>query len=164
VLRSPRFFSGAKSPTEGSGERSRRISISSQEWRRLHRFSQHDISGLTLSLRDGTYSIEGTLTSNIPGISRSPLHGSLEMTLWSSEPFPYLSLRGAHQGDVAISTQERRRLLRFARNDITRLGLWLVANFSYGQGIVTVVEYPNLLNTRRVPYEVVEQVFGSVMV
>lgn len=34
----------------------------------------------------------------------------------------------------------------------------------YGQGIVTVVEYPNLLNTRRVPYEVVEQVFGSVMV
>jgi len=35
---------------------------------------------------------------------------------------------------------------------------------NYGQGIFTVVEYPSLLNTRRVPYEDVEQVFGSVMV
>ena len=40
------------------------------------------------------------------------------MTLSSAEPFLSLSLRGARQGDVAISAQERRRLLRFARNDI----------------------------------------------
>jgi len=35
---------------------------------------------------------------------------------------------------------------------------------TYGQAIVTAVEYPSLLNTRRVPYEAVGQVFGSVMV
>ncbi len=34
----------------------------------------------------------------------------------------------------------------------------------YGQGIVTVVEYPSLLNTRKVPYDVVGHVFGSVIV
>ncbi len=35
----------AKSPTEGSGERSRRISISALEWRRLLRFARNDIMG-----------------------------------------------------------------------------------------------------------------------
>jgi len=56
--------------------------------------------------------------TSILGISRSPLRGSLEMTFIHEEPFPCLSLRGARQGDVAISTQEWRRLLRLARNDI----------------------------------------------
>jgi len=39
-------------------------------------------------------STDGTLTSNIIGISRSPLHGSLAMKFGVKEPFPYLSLRG----------------------------------------------------------------------
>ena len=41
------------------------------------------------------------------------------MTFISAEPFLSLSLRGARQGVVAISTPEMRRLLRFARDDIS---------------------------------------------
>jgi hypothetical protein len=52
----------------------------------------------------------------ILGISRSQLRGSLEMTGIIAEPFP----RCEEQSDVAISAQERRRLLRIARNDINR--------------------------------------------
>ncbi len=74
--------------------------------------------------RKGNYSFLGrTLASNIIGISRSVFHSSLEMTYLDVEPFLCLSLRGARQGDVAISAQEWRRLLRLARNDIKEVGL-----------------------------------------
>ena len=42
---------GAKSPTEGSGERSRRISISTLEWKRLLRFARNDTYSLYVILR-----------------------------------------------------------------------------------------------------------------
>ena len=46
---------GAKSPTEGSGERSRRISISTLEWKRLLRFARNDTYSLyVISIIKGT--------------------------------------------------------------------------------------------------------------
>ena len=58
------------------------------------------------------YFKEGTITSKIIGISRFARNDII-----GNDPSS-LSLRGARQGDVAISTQESRRLLRSARNDI----------------------------------------------
>ena len=43
----------------------------------------------------------------ILGVSRSPLSGLLEMSFNPGEPFTHLSLRGARQGDVAISAQDK---------------------------------------------------------
>ena len=40
-------------------------------------------------------------------ISRSALRGSYEMIFSGPNPFPHLSLRGARQGDVAISAQDK---------------------------------------------------------
>jgi hypothetical protein len=78
-------------------------------------FAQHD--------NKGADSGAGKASScYIIGISRSPLRGSFEMTFFGEESSPFLSLRGARQGDVAISAQERRKLLRSARNDIG--GFW----------------------------------------
>jgi len=58
----------------------------------------------------------------------------------SAEPFLHMSLREAHQGDVAISALEWRRLFRFARNDIKgRAGTWVgpymfrrLINYNFG--------------------------------
>ncbi len=54
-----------------------------------------------------------------------------KMTFISAELFPSLSLRGARKGDVAISQQHRRRLLRHfvPRNDIKEIlsSYWDVA-------------------------------------
>jgi len=54
--------------------------ISTQERMRLLRFARNDIQGHTSLHWNGVRSIEGALTSNIIGISRSLFHGSLEMT------------------------------------------------------------------------------------
>ena len=45
-----------------------------------------------------------------PRISRSPFYGSVEMTFSGPNPFPHLSLRGARQGDVAISAQDKEEI------------------------------------------------------
>ena len=66
----------------------------------LH-FVQHDIDGRVLLHPGGACSINGILVSNITGISRSPFHGSLEMTN-GEEPFLNLSFRTPERGEKSL--------------------------------------------------------------
>ena len=73
----------------------------------ISRFARNDIKGRNTSHGDGDCFVEGGFRSNIVGISRFARNDKLRV----------LSKR-ARQGDAVISTQERMRLLRCARNDI----------------------------------------------
>ena len=95
------------------GARQGDVAISLTERRRLLRFARNDIEGQTSSPRDCSHSIEGVLKSNIIGISRSPLYGSLEMTIEKLYLDPILKKKPPHSaGAFRDQLKELMRSLR----------------------------------------------------